>query len=682
MKRTLLKKLFIFVIAISCFILFSLCVYAAAPVVTFPQEPSAGPVTVVISAPEGYTLAEGDSFSYSIDGGKWITYTEPFEVNKNCSIIAMINHADGTKSEPATVAVSCIDASIPTMPVISADTGVWSATTVTVTITPGTDEGTGVARTEYRIGKSETWIEYKSPIALSSSDAVYARTIDKAGNISPEAVLEISNFDTVGPDISSLAISFVCEKNAVSVDSGTFGSYYGAPVTARIEGASDSQSGLGGYEYQIVGKDSLPVPDKWVQYSPDTQPRVTNDFVGFVYVRAYDKVGNRSIECCSAGLVVDVTAPVISDIVPSTTALTDQRVDITFTAIDAIALDSVTVNDAYVGIYNQKFTAFKNGDYVIVATDKVGNTTTQTFTISNIDADTYSLIRMCESLASVDYTPSTWSVMQASLAELKAQMALTSEPAVIDPLCDKLITSLQGLVYRGDGTETRQILAKIAQLDQTLYTDSTWNALNECITTTTIILENPESTQEDVDNTRRTLETAVGELKLRADFTNLDRIISQSDALDASRYDPKKLEALRAKVDEARALSRTDTTQDTVDLLYYEIVGLISNLPDPKPVEKEPNHLLYFVLIIVLILAVGSGLFLLISEIRRKRREKLEAENDYEYAEPDYDNESAYSSGDIYFSDSDDNEYDDYANVYDGDYEDNGENGDFYYEED
>ena len=663
MKKTFAKKSLCLAVLIFAFILLAWTVNASAPSVTYPTEPTNGYVTVVISYPEGVVPAEGDTISYSIDGGSWQKYTEPFTVEKNCSVIATIAYADGSASAPATVQIGCIDKTSPSAPSITADTETWSAVSVSVTIVPGTDGGSGIARTEYRIGDSETWLEYTAPLSLTSSDTVYARTIDLAGNSSEISELNISNFDLTAPDTSSMKISFVCDTNAVVVDSGTFGTFFSSAVTARIEGAKDSESGLGGYEFQVVGKDSAPTPEGWVMYSPDSQPIISTDFAGFVYARAYDKVGNRSEPFMSDGLVVDTTAPVISDIALSTSALTDQRVDVTFNVTDNIRLDSVKVNDVYVGIYNQEFTAFKNGDYVVVATDKVGHTTTHTITISNIDIDSYSLIRMCESLSESDYTPSTWVIMTAALTELKTEMSVSTDQARIDALCDKVITALQGLVFRGDATESRELITKIASFDKELYTDSSWKAVDEAVSVVEITIANPESTQEDVDTVRASLELAVAELKLRADFTNLDRLISQTDALDASRYNPEKLQALRAKADEARNLSRTDSTQDQVDAMYNEMLILMSQLPDPVPEEKEPNYLLYFTLIVILILAVGAGLFLLISAIRRRKSEKLAAAYEDAYADEydDYGSDSSIGETDIFFSDEDDySDYNDY----------------------
>lgn len=662
MKKIFAKKSLCLVTLIFTFILLSWTVNASAPSVTYPTEPTNSYVTVVISYPEGNVPAEGDSISYSINGGSWIKYTEPFSVEENCSVIAMISYADGSDSSPATVQITNIDKTSPSAPIITADTEAWSANSVSVAITAGTDSGSGIARTEYRIGDSETWLEYTTPFSLTNTETVFARSIDLAGNSSQISELQISNFDLTPPDTTSMKISFVCDTNAVVVDSGTFGTFFSSSVTARIEGAKDSESGLGGYEFQVVGKDNTPSPDGWVLYSPDSQPIISSDFAGFVYARAYDKVGNRSEPFMSSGLVVDTTAPVISDIKLSTTAITDQRIDVTFSVTDNIRLDSVMVNDVYVGIYNQKFTAFKNGDYVVVATDKVGHTTTQTITISNIDTNSYSLIRICESLSETDYTPSTWVIMNSVLTQLKSEMALTADQTKIDALCDKLITSLQGLVYRGDATESRELINKISTFDKELYTDSSWAAVTDCISVVEITIANPETTQEDVDQVRASLELAVSELKLRADFTNLDRLISQTDALDASKYDPAKLQALKDKAQKARELSRTDSTQEEVDALYNEMLILMSQLPDPKPVEKEPNYLLYFTLIIFLILAAGAGLFLLIGAIRRRKQDKLKAayNGSYDSYDDEYDDISDGES-DIYFSDdSDDDEYDYY----------------------
>ena len=672
MKKNLFKVCFCLIAAISAFALSSFAADASAPSVTFPNAPTGKPVPVTITAPADHAVSSGDVVTYSIDGGSWVTYTEPFEVKDNCNIIAMVKYADGTASDPANINISCIDTTPPTMPVISADTEAWTSASVPVTITPGTDGETGIARTEYRLSKSEEWTVYTAPLELKTSDTVYARSIDIAGNVSASAQLDISNFDNTPPDTSSMAISFSCTANAVSADSGSFGSIFPAAVTARITGAKDSESGLGGYEYQVVKNGESTKADGWTLYTPESQPVVDSDFTGYIYARAYDKVGNRSNEVMSKGLVVDVTAPVISEPVLSTTALTDKRVDVTFKVTDNVRLDSVSVNGAYVGIYEPKFTAFKNGDYVVVATDKAGHSSTKTFTISNIDSNVYSLIANSEALNETDYTPSSWIVMQTALNDLKTALAAGSDPTTLTSLSDKLIASLQALVRRGDTAESLVLITKVNSLNKEAYTDTTWKAVDSGVTNVQAAVGNPESTQEQIDTNRSALELAVSELRERADFTSLDRMVSQSDALDASKYNQERYNILMEKVADAKKLSRTDTTQDVADAYYNEILNLMSKLPDPVEPEKETNYLLYFTLLILGILAAGAGIFLLVGAARKRRLERRRAKLGLTSEEYDDGGIVTDESGDIYFGGEDD-EYEggyDGENIFEGDEED------------
>ena len=147
---------------------------------------------VVTIGVEGGTLTEGDAIRYrlydaSVSGSdaaaQWLDYTGPAAIAQNTTIEAAVFFADGSRSASAVSQITCIDKNAPLPPEIQASTTEWTKNPVTVTVTGGSDEQSGLMRLEYRIGTDGAWAEYTDKVSLSSAGKVYARSVDMAGNV-------------------------------------------------------------------------------------------------------------------------------------------------------------------------------------------------------------------------------------------------------------------------------------------------------------------------------------------------------------------------------------------------------------------------------------------------------------------------------------------------------------------
>ena len=157
------------------------------------------------------------------------------------------------------------------------------------------------------------------------------------------------------------------------VNTITFGLVYNEEVTVKAE-ASDALSGVDKIEYVCFDK-AMPLEQikeiaNWEQYS-ESFGVTLEDAKRFVYfVRITDKAGNQTY-LSTDGAEYDTTPPVIEGVENGETYYTTQR----FTVKES-NLESVTVN----GNPSMTLTLGGNVDkeYVIVATDMAGNTTTVT----------------------------------------------------------------------------------------------------------------------------------------------------------------------------------------------------------------------------------------------------------------------------------------------------------------
>ncbi|MBE6759504.1 MAG: hypothetical protein E7554_05365 [Ruminococcaceae bacterium] len=618
--------------------------------------PTNKPVTVTVVT-EGGTLSQTEVIRWRVYKGtvseadadpnvQWMDYSAPFEVEANMKVEAAVFSADGVKITAASGEITCIDTDAPTAPALQSSNTEWTKDPVTVTLSGGEDAQSGLLRLEYRLGAEGAWSEYTDAISVTSRTAVYARSVDVAGNTSEPVVLDVNNFDTTAPDVTKLSVKVSAAGTPVIAETGAFSKYYGSEVTVTVDGAADAESGVKTYQYQAVSGTESVAEDKWLTYDPEKKPVIPGDFCGYVHARAVDAVGNCSASVSSEGFVVDITPPVVENLKLSETAVTGNRVIVTFNVKDNYWLETVTVNGIYAGVYASSFTAFRNDDYLIVAVDKVGNRTEQLVQITNINTTPFTLLDTWKGMNPQDFTPASWSVAEKAANELQNLITVEAPQAQIESAAGQLLTALEGLESRGDGTLSRELIGRIREYDSELYTESSWNRVEEGIAALESCLDDPASTQESVDNSRRALEQLVAELVKRADFTNLDRLIAQCERMDVDGFSKESKLVFNEALDEAIELSRTDSGQEAADAAYQKLLEAMGALEVSDKAEFNFTPLV-FVILGLLIVATASALFI----VRMRAKEKLAAleESDEEADEEAVEKDN--SIGDIHFTD-------------------------------
>lgn len=171
----------------------------------------------------------------------------------------------------------------PSLPVIEMNpTGWTNAASITVEIIDGDDEenGSGVDRTEYRIGEDSNWKTYELPVEVTHGDAkiIYARTIDKAGNKSglTEAPIKI---DREGPKVTF-------EPNGNNV--------VGKEAATKVT-VTDDESGIDASSLEYVWSTGEKTPDEqdWKSFTNgENLTQSMNHHSLFLHVRGLDNAGN------------------------------------------------------------------------------------------------------------------------------------------------------------------------------------------------------------------------------------------------------------------------------------------------------------------------------------------------------------------------------------------------------
>ncbi|MFD8963752.1 OmpL47-type beta-barrel domain-containing protein [Streptomyces sp. NPDC059568] len=183
----------------------------------------------------------------------------------------------------------------------NADGAYVGSATVSVT---ATDEGSGVATTEYAVGADGPWQPYTAPVVVDQvgSHTIRYRATDQSGNVAAEksvafTVVAPPTDDTAPPETSATVSG---ERD----DAGNYLSMATVTVTA-----SDTGSGVNTIEY------ALGVGGAWQAYTAPVMVHQVGTHT--VRYRATDKAGNAAAEKSVAFTVVeppaqDTTAPVTS----------------------------------------------------------------------------------------------------------------------------------------------------------------------------------------------------------------------------------------------------------------------------------------------------------------------------------------------------------------------------------
>jgi PKD repeat protein/type 1 glutamine amidotransferase len=171
-----------------------------APVTTATTDPANPGAAGWYTAPVTVTLAATDESSgvaateYSVDGGAFTAYTEPFAVSGDGSHEVRYRSTDaaGNVEEARALAVK-VDAAAPLTSATFAppNDGGWNAGAVPVTLSAA-DEASGVAATEYSLDGG-AWTPYTEPVDVSGdgTHAVAYRSTDEAGNVETEKAATI-----------------------------------------------------------------------------------------------------------------------------------------------------------------------------------------------------------------------------------------------------------------------------------------------------------------------------------------------------------------------------------------------------------------------------------------------------------------------------------------------------------
>ncbi|WP_223821853.1 OmpL47-type beta-barrel domain-containing protein [Paenibacillus peoriae] len=314
------------------------------------------------------TLSGVQKTQYRIGNGNWLDYTEPFSITQEGRTTIFARSLDlATNISNVVSADAKIDRQPPSKPVISVSTKEWTNKDIMVTVTDGVDAGSSdVLKSQYKIGDSGNWTDYVAPIPVGvENEKVYARTLDKAGNIGDE-VMEQLKIDKTPP-----------AKPVIQLSSGEWSS---DDIQVSMTDTDDTLSGFLKNQYKI-GEDGT-----WKDY--DQQFSIPLEGQTTIYARAIDKAGNLSEETTKL-LRIDKTPPTKPTISVSSSVYTAD--DVSF----QISGSTDDLSDVHYE-YRINDGTYQDGDHGLITTngssiitaravDQAGNRSPEVQSIAKVD---------------------------------------------------------------------------------------------------------------------------------------------------------------------------------------------------------------------------------------------------------------------------------------------------------
>ena len=305
--------------------------------------PTNNKVTVMAFADDD---ANDVSLFYSKDGSEFISYDKGVEFTANGNVVFKAVDAAGNETLSDAFEVSNIDITAPVISDIIADVTIPTNGKVTVTANASDDVN---AVTLFYSKDGGEFVEYRDGVEFTSNGNVVFKAVDAAGNETVSEAFEVTNIDKVAP--------------VIELTGDTTSSVQAAKLTARTETGVDI--------YWSTDNAS------WTMYEGELD--ITAN--GTYYFKATDAAGNTgTAQITFANL--DTGAPVIT--------LTGDNINpLQKSTLSAMTNEDV---DIYWSMDNETWTKYEgplditaNGTYYFRATDKAGNTGTNSIIFANID---------------------------------------------------------------------------------------------------------------------------------------------------------------------------------------------------------------------------------------------------------------------------------------------------------
>ena len=191
-------------------------------------------------------------------------------------------------------------------------------------------------------------------------------------------------------------------------------------------------------------------------------------------------------------------------------------------------------------------------------------------------------INEAENLKEADYLTDSWANLQTVLAEAKALVGNATTQKQIDDMAAKLIATMGSLLTPTDilnYSVLKAYLSYISQLDGSLYTADSWNALQSATNAAKALIGNALN-QAQINNMVALLDKALDALQKLLDYSELNAEIVKAEALAQKDYTAASFANMQSVLAAAKNLVDKAKTQDEIDAATAALKAAVAALVD------------------------------------------------------------------------------------------------------
>ena len=202
------------------------------------------------------------------------------------------------------------------------------------------------------------------------------------------------------------------------------------------------------------------------------------------------------------------------------------------------------------------------------------------------------VIDQVENKNSEDYTEESWEAFANALAEARAVFEdENATPESVDQAYRKLNEAINGLTVKVNKPELKELIDKAQNKKSEDYTDTSWDAFETALEEAKAVFENEAATSEQISQAYRKLNEAINGLTVKADKSELTKVIASSATLNESDYTPESWKQFKEALDYAYEVSANpNVSQEEVDEAKDKLEKAVKNLVKATGSEQKPTE--------------------------------------------------------------------------------------------
>ena len=202
------------------------------------------------------------------------------------------------------------------------------------------------------------------------------------------------------------------------------------------------------------------------------------------------------------------------------------------------------------------------------------------------------VIDQVENKNSEDYTEESWETFANALAEARSVFEdENATPESVDQAYRKLNEAINGLTVKVNKPELKELIDKVQDKKSEDYTDASWDAFETALEEAKAVFENEAATSEQISQAYRKLNEAINGLTVKADKSELTKVIASCVTLNESDYTPESWKQFKEVLDYADEVSANpNVSQEEVDEAKDKLEKAVKNLVKATGSEQKPTE--------------------------------------------------------------------------------------------